>query len=107
MSVDIKEVERLVIEVANKVMNELPEEERRAVNEKSSLLGGDSVFDSLNFVTFILDLEQAINRTKNVSITLADERAMSQPSNPFQAVSTLSSYIKMLLNERLPTGSNV
>ena len=107
MSVEIAEVERLVIEVANKVMSELPEDERRTVSEKSSLLGGDSVFDSLNFVTFILDLEQAINRAKNVSITLADERAMSQPSNPFQAVSTLSIYIRMLLNEHIHVGSTV
>lgn len=100
MHVASAEITQTIIDVAHKVMRELPEEERRTVTDNSTLLGADSVFDSLNFVSFILDLEQTVCQKKNVTIALADERAMSQPTNPFQTVGTLTAYISMLLAEK-------
>lgn len=99
MQPNAAEITNTIIEVAHKIMRELPEDERRTVGSSSNLLGADSIFDSLNFVTFILDLEETIRKTSS-SIALADERAMSQTTNPFQTVATLTSYISMLLAEK-------
>ena len=99
MQINAAEIANTIIEVAHKIMRELPEGERRTVDRSSNLLGANSVFDSLNFVTFILDLEETIRKT-SATIALADERAMSQPTNPFQTVETLTNYISVLLAEK-------
>ena len=48
-------------------------------------------------VNLILDVEDAVRTRFGVSLTLADERAMSQTRSPFRTVGTLAEYINLLL----------
>lgn len=61
------------------------------------LYGVDAGLDSLGLVVFITELEEAIDETYGVELTLADEKAMSQTVSPFRSISSLSSYIYKLL----------
>ena len=61
------------------------------------LMGSDSEIDSLGLVSLIVEIEEAINIEFDVSITLADEKAMSQRISPFKTLDTLSNYIISLL----------
>ena len=61
------------------------------------LMGSDSEIDSLGLVSLIVSIEEAINLELGVSITLADEKAMSQRISPFKTLDTLSNYIISLL----------
>ena len=88
-----------VLQTALKILDQLPAEERKPFHPTSDLFGGSSPFDSLNLVTFIVELEQDLERNLGCSVTLADERAMSQPTNPFRTVSSLTDYIQFLLIE--------
>jgi acyl carrier protein len=67
------------------------------ITADTQLYGKGGVLDSLGLVRVIADLEEEIYENISKSITLADEKAMSQKSSPFRSVSTLSVYIEKLL----------
>jgi hypothetical protein len=64
------------------------------------LIGPESLLDSLSLVNLILDVEQRLEEQAGVTVTLADDRAMSQRTSPFLTVDTLADYVTMLLEER-------
>lgn len=64
---------------------------------ETRLLGRGAVLDSLGLVTLIVDLEQRIETDFDVSLVLANERAMSEAKSPFRSVETLTEYICALL----------
>lgn len=63
------------------------------------LFGAGSVLDSVDFVSLIIDIEQAAEEEFGKSIALSDARAMSQKNSPFRTIGTLSDYIAKLLEE--------
>jgi len=67
--------------------------------ETTVILGSDGKLDSLGLVNLIVSLEEAINDTLDIEITLADERAMSLESSPFKTVASLADYIQVLVAE--------
>ena len=89
-------------------MNSIEEINRQLENEhqleKSTntvLFGEDGKLDSLGLINLVVAVEQNIEDEFDVTITLADERAMSQETSPFRTVGSLADYIEMLLEEKL------
>ena len=68
-----------------------------SAGEGTLLFGAGAVLASVDFVTLVLDIEEAVEEATGTSITLADERAMSQKHSPFRTVGTLADYISELL----------
>jgi acyl carrier protein len=87
----------LIIKCTITALNEGGFNKNVPVNADTQLYGKGGVLDSLGLVRVIADLEEEIYENTNKSITLADEKAMSQKSSPFRSVSTLSEYIEKLL----------
>jgi acyl carrier protein len=75
---------------------QLPEE----VNENTRLFGGGSPLDSVALVSLVVEVEQQVNDRCGSSITIADDRAMSQKRSPFRSVGSLGDYVLTLLSER-------
>lgn len=69
------------------------------VNEATRLIGQQGVLTSLELVTLLFNVEQAISDELNTAITLADERAMSQEKSPFRTIGSLAQYVNTLLTE--------
>lgn len=69
------------------------------VTQSTVLFGGEGLFDSLGLVTLIVDVEQKLEDL-GVSITLGDERAVSQKQSPFRTVQSLTDYICQLIDEQ-------
>jgi acyl carrier protein len=69
------------------------------MGESTSLIGRGSLLDSLGLVTLIVDLEQRLEDEYGISLTLADERAMSQKNSPFRTVRSLADYVCLLIAE--------
>ena len=65
----------------------------------SSIYGGSSNLDSMGLVSFIVGLEQNIEDKFDQSISLADEKAMSQKTNPYQNINSLANYISKSLSK--------
>ncbi|MGE3508676.1 MAG: hypothetical protein AB7N65_07310 [Vicinamibacterales bacterium] len=83
-----------VQEVIAQRVGDVPE-----VTSETRLVGRGAVLDSLGLVTLIVDLEQRIETEFDVSLSLANERAMSQAKSPFRSVETLTEYVCELLAE--------
>ena len=48
------------------------------VTEETTIVGPDAVIDSIGVVSFIVDIEQRLEIDHQISVTLANDRAMSQ-----------------------------
>lgn len=59
----------------------------------TTLFGPGGLLDSMGLVTLIVEVEQALADRFALTMTLADDRAMSQRSSPFRTVGTLAEYI--------------
>jgi len=63
------------------------------------LYGRDGSLDSLGLVSLLAAVEQAVEEEYGVTITLADERAVSQKHSPFRTVGSLADYVALLVSE--------
>jgi acyl carrier protein len=63
------------------------------VTEDTFLIGQSAVLDSMGLVTAILEIEQRLADAHDVTVVLADERAMSQKNSPFRSVRSLTDYV--------------
>ena len=70
------------------------------VTESTALFGRKGLLDSLGLVSVVLDIEQEVNGRLNVSVSLADDRAMSQTKSPFRTVASLADYTLTLIQEQ-------
>ena len=69
-------------------------------NESTYLIGPRSFLDSLTLVSVIVDIEQKVSDEYGVSVSIADERAMSQEKSPFRTIGTLAEYVQLLIKEQ-------
>ena len=92
------------MELENKIINFLEEflkeelEETIELNLESKLFGGGGPLDSMALVNLLVDLEELIEDDYDLSVTLADEKAMSRRTSPFTRVKYLIEYIQEKIN---------
>lgn len=63
------------------------------VNDETVIVGPGAVIDSIGVVSLIVDIEQRLEMDHEVSVTLANDRAMSQRNSPFRTASVLADHI--------------
>jgi acyl carrier protein len=78
---------------------ELNRPELTTATDETHLIGGKSPLDSIGLVTLIADLEGDIQKEFGVTVTLADEKAMSLTVSPFRRVGTLVAYVEQKVGE--------
>ena len=89
----------IIYEVIDETNEGRPPESRLEKSTETVIFGRDGKLDSLGVVHFIVAVEDRLRDDLGVSITLADERAMSRKSSPFRSVSTLAAYIAELAEQ--------
>lgn len=65
----------------------------------ADLYGKTGKLESIDVVSLMIEVEDQIKAEFGVSITIADERAMSQQNSPFLTLGTLTEYLAQLLKE--------
>ncbi len=88
-----------VLEAVTELNEQLDAEHKLALDAGTRLLGRSSKLDSFGLVNLIILVEEKLNDKFDKSITLADERAMSQEHSPFRSVQSLADYAYTLLGE--------
>ena len=63
------------------------------------LYGDGGNLDSMDLVGFIVDIEQNVGSKFGKSISLANEKSLSQTNSPFRTIESLIAYVTSLLNE--------
>ena len=93
------DVTRLIYDVIDDLNTQLPNEGKLEKSNDLVLLGSSGKLDSLGLVNLIVGVEEKIEDDLGFTISLADEKAMSQQVSPFKTVRTLADYITVLLSE--------
>jgi acyl carrier protein len=93
------EVLTAVVEAVSEYNAQLEDEKKLELSPETRLLGKESKLDSFGLVNLIIVVEEKLYEKFERSITLADERAMSQERSPFRSVESLAEYAFTLLNE--------
>tara|TARA_B110000977_G_C10956721_1_gene446899 strand:- start:80 stop:370 length:291 start_codon:yes stop_codon:yes gene_type:complete len=63
------------------------------LNENIRLIGTSSIFDSMELVQFIVEVESLLDDEFEIEIELTSEKAMSRRNSPFISINTLVEYI--------------
>jgi acyl carrier protein len=63
------------------------------IGEDTVLVGNDAVLDSLGVVQLIVEVEQRVEQSHDISVTLANDKAMSARNSPFRTVGVLSDHV--------------
>ena len=69
------------------------------VDMSTKLIGSNSIFDSIELVSFIVETEQFIDDNYDIQVQLASESAMSRRRSPFISLNSLKEYIIELSDE--------
>ncbi len=87
------EIRTVVIQCLTNLLSAKGKLSTEPLQESTNLIGPQSVLDSLELVTLIVDVEQNLQMD---SIVLADENAMIQKNSPFKSVQSLIEHILSL-----------
>ena len=73
--------------------NEIELDTHVVLDENIRLIGTFSVFDSMELVQFIVEVESLLDEEFEIEIELTSEKAMSRRNSPFISINTLTEYI--------------
>ena len=88
-------------EIATKLIFEGIKDYNTQVNKKNQLpisielelFSENGVLDSLGLVNLIMSIEEQFEDYLDISIVIADEKAMSQKNSPFKSVQSMADYL--------------
>jgi acyl carrier protein len=89
----------LLLSVLKSHFDEIDEHIDLSERENIKLFGGDGLLDSIGLVTYVVEVEERLEDEFDVSVVLADEKAMSRRTSPFARISYLADYILEVVNE--------
>jgi acyl carrier protein len=90
---------QLVYDAARTLANEDPQYAALTQEDDTILFGEGALLDSLGLVNLIVGLEERIEMSFGITITLADERAMARDDSPFRTMGSLASWATECLRE--------
>lgn len=70
------------------------------IDSSTRLMGSGGLFDSLDLVNFIVEVEEVLQDDFDIEVTLTDERAMSRRTSPFINAETLANFIVEHIDEK-------
>ena len=92
-----EKIAQALFEAIDEINQQLSDRRHLAKSLDTPLFGKGGGLDSLGLVNLIVAAEERIQEAFDTTISLADERAMSQTSSPFKTVGSLADYIAQLM----------
>lgn len=94
---DINEIKAVIIAALNEILEE------RGLDtvtdqDQTQLFGEGSLIDSLDLVTIVVQIEEAIREKVGRSVEIVDENSVISDDSPFRTVSTLANLVKEKLD---------
>jgi acyl carrier protein len=97
--VNKEKVLEIILRALHSLSDELSDGDKFEIGPSTPLFGPNATLDSLALVSVIVDVEGDVTTALGRSISLTDDRAMSQEISPFDDVQTLLNYIMILVDE--------
>ncbi len=95
----LKDLKIKLINLLNDFILENEIEINCEIDDNTRLIGTSSIFDSMELVQFIVEVEQFLDEDYGFEIQLASEKAMSRRNSPFISVKSLHDFILEEENE--------
>lgn len=92
-------ITRAVFSAVDALNEQLPKGVSVEKSLDAPLYGAAGKLESLDFVTFIMEVEEKIKVEFGVDITIADENLLSKEKSPFSSLRTLIEYLEELLKQ--------
>ena len=86
-----------VYAAVDEMNSQLPKQAQIAKTVDSPLYGRSGKLESLDFVTFIMEVEEKIKSEFGIEITIADENLLSREKSPFSTLGSLIEYLENIL----------
>lgn len=67
---------------------------------EAPLYGKAGKLESLDFVTFIMEVEEKVRAEFGVDVMITDENLLSKEKSPFSTLGTLTEYLETVLKEQ-------
>lgn len=83
----------IIFNALRSLNDELEEDKRVPIAADTKLFGPEASLDSLSLVSVIVDVESGVADATGKSVSLTDDKAMSQDVSPFSDVNALADYI--------------
>jgi acyl carrier protein len=96
---NFEDVLKVVLDSVSELNLQVDDSHQLELSPETQLFGRGSKLDSLGLVNLIVLVEEKTADTFGKSVTIADEKAMSQKNSPFRTVQTLADYLFSLLKE--------
>ncbi len=96
----IDNIYKSIYKSIDEVNSQMSKDEKLIKSPDTVLYGESSSIDSIGLINIIVTVEQNIEDDFEKSITLADQKAMSQKQSPFKTVESLAKYIQILIEEK-------
>ncbi|HMO49567.1 MAG TPA: hypothetical protein PKE26_03405 [Kiritimatiellia bacterium] len=68
------------------------------INRDTLMFGEGGPIDSMGIVMMVVDVEEAVRAKFGQTVSLADDRAMSQRNSPYRSIGSLTDYIAAQLD---------
>ena len=92
-----QKIQEIIFDAVEELNEQLEKENQLPKSTDTVLFGKEGMLDSLGLVTLLVAIEQRLEDEFDVSVTIADEKAMSMKRSPFYSIGTLSDYIHELI----------
>ncbi len=95
------QVAESVLRAIDNLNPQLPEDRQVERSLTARLFGREAPLDSLGLVNFIVTVEEQLSDDLDVTITLANEKAMSRKTSPFRSVDVLIDFIMEMTSDEM------
>lgn len=90
---------RVVYDAVDELNEQLPEGTLVEKSPDAPLYGKSGKLESLDFVTFIMEVEEKFRDEFGVDVMITDENLLSKQNSPFSTLGTLTEYLEGVLKE--------
>ena len=94
MDISKEQVTALVYRAVDEINAERTDNHQMDKNPATVLFGSQATIDSMALVSFIVAVEEQLFDELGLSMTLADDKAMSMERSPFKTLATLIDYVQ-------------
>jgi len=91
---------QVVMEAIDELNGQLPKEEKLKKSPDTVLFDSGGGVDSLGLVSLLTTIEQKIEETYGITVTLLEDIDILENDNPFKTVMSLADYIASVLEKK-------
>jgi acyl carrier protein len=90
---------KAIYSAVDELNKQLPKGTHLEKSPGAVLYGKTGQLESLDFVTFIMEVEEKIKDEFGVDMMITDENLLSKEKSPFSTLGTLTEYLEEILKE--------